>query len=511
MTTRTLPNGTTLQDGKYTIESVLGTGGTCYTYKAFIEQEVTGELGSIKSKVPIAVKEFFMKDECLRSADTKNVIVPNTNSTQKIEQYKRCFKKEASKLSKISHPNIVHVVSIFEENDTIYYAMEYIPGGSLKELLEKQGPLPEERVIRYSTQIASALCYLHRNNMCHYDLKPGNIMLWDDNKAMLIDFGIAKNYDEYGNETSTTPPGLTKGFAPLEQYSSVSEFSPKIDVYGLGATMYTLLTGQRAPEPMHMINKPFMAKPPQVSDHLWRMIEKSMAMAPEDRPSMEELLHMLSNETYTGDTILDSEKDPTPPPYVATTTGQKNAETVRPDNRTIQTPNPKPKKKKGFYLLLLLVAIAVGVLCYFLISNNRNTSADIAITDTDTTDVTSDEEHAIYDENGNVIKTFTGQIVKGKPEGYGTLTYKKEDAIHTKYVGHMKNGLRQSDDAILYYKNGDVFKGSFTDDHFNKGTYTIKETGDYFDGSFKNDSPWEGVWYDKNDKPIRRVENGVEY
>ena len=230
------PN-TTLQGGKYRIERVLGQGGFGNTYLA--------EQVSLSRKV--AIKEFFMKDLCGRGDDTRTVETPSTGSSRQVEMYRRKFIKEAHNLARLSHPNIISVIEVFEENSTVYYVMPYLSGGSLYDYVKNHGALSEDEAKRYIRQIAKALKYMHEDmHICHYDVKPSNILLDDKGNAILIDFGISKNYDTSGHETSTTPIGLSEGYAPIEQYQqNVAEFSPVSDVYALGATLYYLLHGKR--------------------------------------------------------------------------------------------------------------------------------------------------------------------------------------------------------------------------------------------------------------------------
>ena len=214
------PN-TTLQGGKYKIERVLGQGGFGITYLAT----------QMSLQRQVAIKEFFMKDFCGRDERTKMVSAPTTGSNRLVDQYRKKFTKEARNLAKLNHPNIINVIDVFEENGTVYYAMPYLSGGSLDDYVRRHG----------------ALKYMHEeHHICHYDVKPANILLDDKGNAVLIDFGISKNYDASGHETSTTPIGLSEGYAPIEQYQqSVEEFSPASDVYALGATLYFLLHGKR--------------------------------------------------------------------------------------------------------------------------------------------------------------------------------------------------------------------------------------------------------------------------
>ncbi len=128
--------------------------------------------------------------------------------------------------------------------------MDYAEGGSLADLVKREGHLSEPEAIRYILQVAEALAYIHGENMNHLDVKPANILLNDCNEAVLIDFGLSKQYDALtGGQTSTTPVGISEGYAPMEQYKQggVSEFSPETDIYALGATFFMLLTGKTPP------------------------------------------------------------------------------------------------------------------------------------------------------------------------------------------------------------------------------------------------------------------------
>ena len=230
------PN-TTLQGGKYRIERVLGQGGFGITYLA--------TQTSLQRKV--AIKEFFMKDFCSRDSHTMYMQSFTVESAKQVEQYRKKFFKEAGNLAKLHHPNIISVIDVFEENGTVYYSMPYYSGGSLQEYVDANGALSESEAMLYIKHIAKALKYMHQeHHICHFDVKPANIMLDDKGNAILIDFGISKNYDAYGHETSMTPIGLSDGYAPIEQYQqNVEEFSPVSDVYALGATLYFLLHGKR--------------------------------------------------------------------------------------------------------------------------------------------------------------------------------------------------------------------------------------------------------------------------
>lgn len=232
--------GTLLQGGKYRIVRALGQGGFGITYEA--EQVVLMRT--------VAIKEFFMKDYCDRENETSHVSIPTENSRYLVDTFKNKFIKEAQMIASLKNPHIVSIYDVFEENGTAYYVMEYLNNGSLINLVKKQGPLPEADAIKYITQIGEALSYLHERSFLHLDVKPSNILFNDDGETVLIDFGISKHYDETGGQTSTTPVGISKGYAPIEQYQqgSILKFSPATDIYSLGATLFFLLTGNTPPE-----------------------------------------------------------------------------------------------------------------------------------------------------------------------------------------------------------------------------------------------------------------------
>ena len=268
------PN-TTLQGGRYKIKDVLGQGGFGITYLA-----KDNSLG-----VYVAVKEFFMKDLCSRDEATLTMN-SSGGSLKQVERYREKFIKEARNLSRLHHLHIISVIDVFEENGTVYYSMPYLKGGSLQDYVKSRGPLTEVEAMKIIRQIADALKYMHEvEHICHYDVKPSNILLDDRGNAMLIDFGIAKNYDESGHETSTTPIGMSEGYAPIEQYQqNVEEFSPASDVYGLGATLLFAMTGKRPTSVIERVGGTPLEMPRYCSEPIKELIFSSMIIQRKYRP-----------------------------------------------------------------------------------------------------------------------------------------------------------------------------------------------------------------------------------
>ena len=244
-----LPSGTLLERGKYRIISTLGRGGFGITYLA--EQ--------VLARRKVCIKEFFPKDYYKRDEGSDSISILSQGQASTMSRFKEKFLKEAQTIAALDHPNIIHILDVFEENNTAYYVMEYVDGESLSEVVKRRGALAEGEAVEYVRQVASALEYLHERKIMHLDIKPGNIMLRSkDNHVVLIDFGLSKHYDEQSGEaTSTTPVGVSHGYAPMEQYKQggVSTFSPETDVYSLGATLYALVVGRAPAEAATLITE----------------------------------------------------------------------------------------------------------------------------------------------------------------------------------------------------------------------------------------------------------------
>ena len=287
MFNNTLSSGSILSGNQYNykIVKVLGQGAFGITYLAKVSLQ--GQLGQLDSNVYVTIKEFFMKE--INGREGTNVTSSSNSKGGLFYNYKEKFAREAKNLSKQKHPNIVNVMDYFEANNTCYYVMEYLSGGDLDTLIEKRGRLSEEDTIRFTKQIGSALSFMHNNKMLHLDLKPKNVMLNAAGDAILIDFGLSKQYDSSGEpESSTTVGRGTPGYAPLEQanYQDGHGFPVTMDVYALGATMYKMLTGVRAPEASVILNDGFPEEALQsqgVSENLVGLVKKAMSPLKKNR------------------------------------------------------------------------------------------------------------------------------------------------------------------------------------------------------------------------------------
>ena len=215
----------------YRIERILGQGGFGITYLAYdtnLDQQV-------------AIKEYLPIELAVREGD-HSVHPVSENHGENFRWGLTRFIEEARTLAKFDHPNIVRVLSVFEQNNTAYMPMRYENGSSLQELLPRRGTLEEGQLMKILLPVLAGLRLVHEAGFVHRDIKPANIFIRDDGSPVLLDFGSARQ--SLGAETKTLTSLVSPGYAPFEQYYSKSDRQgPWTDLYGLGATMYRAVAG----------------------------------------------------------------------------------------------------------------------------------------------------------------------------------------------------------------------------------------------------------------------------
>jgi serine/threonine protein kinase len=260
----TLPKSTVLQ-GRYEIIRTVNIGGMSIVYQAR-DKRFT------KVARLCAVKEMINSapDPHLREMGIQN------------------FEREANILATLSHPAIPKIFDCFSEGNRSYLILEFIEGQDLESLLQRTASfLPEEQIISWAIQICDVLSYIHShkpNPIIFRDVKPSNIMLDNQDRIVLIDFGIAKVFQTGQKGTMIG----TEGYSPPEQYKGIAE--PRGDIYALGATMHHLLT-QRDPRhepPFTFHDYPPRSLNPEVSERLEAVVMKALQYEIEDRYSTAE-------------------------------------------------------------------------------------------------------------------------------------------------------------------------------------------------------------------------------
>lgn len=505
-----LSNNTLLQGGKYKIVRFISSGGFGCTYEA----------EHVMLHKRVAIKEFFVKDFCNRDETTSQISVGITSKTALVDKLKKKFVEEAQSLCALEHPNIVHVFDVFEDNGTAYYVMDYIDGPSLNDLVKKNGPMSESKALEYIKQVADALKYVHSRNRLHLDIKPGNIMVDDKDRAILIDFGASKQYDEEAGENTSTLLGKTPGYAPLEQMGNdVVKFLPSTDIYALGATLYKLLTGVTPPSASLLASGETLDMPLSISLNTREAIEISMRTIKMKRPQcIDDFCSLLfsvekdSSPSSDDSTIIeDIDRDCTiidevPSSKIQSDSKNFSKSKISLDSQGMQredmaniptsakdanTKDPQ-KNKNGLWLKLCILGIIIFVILMTFPLPESKSNATLHIENA--------SEKVFKDKNG-VPFTYTGEIVDGMPEGMGTGYYP-----YGSYTGEYKRGLRQGKGKFESTDGSNKYEGTFSNDSYKEGT--LHSSGLTFKGTFFNEQPYNGTWYDANNNEYAIIENG---
>lgn len=292
--------------GPFLIEKKLGVGGMGIVYKATYT----------KNGADVALKVLPL------------VLTANRKLVDR-------FEREMAILKKLKHPRIVQFYGGGEQDGQHFYAMEFINGGSLAELLEEQGRLPWQQVVEFGMQICEALEYAHENGIVHRDLKPANLFLGQDGKLRLGDFGVARDADATALTASGSTVGTQAYMAP-EQITGKLPISNKTDLYALGCVLFEMLTGHvpfQGAASMEVLLKHINEPPAKLRSEvldcpvfLEQIVLQLLAKSPDKRPhdalmvqvALEEVVERVAARTSTlsqmtegaGQTAIDMSQIP---------------------------------------------------------------------------------------------------------------------------------------------------------------------------------------------------------
>jgi len=372
------PN-TKLQNGKITILKKIGQGGFGITYLA--EHGLYGK---------IAVKEFFLSTAnkyCTRLGN-KVAAGGNMNSAD-FHKFKQDFINEAKILHQLRDiPNVVNVHDYFEENNTVYFYMDYIEGESLKSLVEKKGKLPLNTAIAYIQEVGNALTAVHEKGILHRDIKPDNIIINTRNNAILIDFGIARDFVE--GETKTHTNMATKGYAPPEQFVQKAKRGAYTDVFSLGGTLYFCLTGQR-PQTSSEISLDGFLTPKDLNRAIPNNINNAIlkAIKPNPKERFQNIEAFLGE--ILGRNIIEEEK---------TFINSYETENTKIEDKRKSTKKPLPTWLYPLIGSIVVLAILIMTVLYF---SNTNSNEDY--------------EEEILDYNIEMVQISGGTFQMGSNDG----------------------------------------------------------------------------------------------
>ncbi|SDM20239.1 hypothetical protein SAMN05428957_103142 [Oryzisolibacter propanilivorax] len=274
-----LPPGTLI--GGYRVARRLAAGGFGVVYLALDSE---GQ--------QVAIKEYIPASLATREAGELLPRVP----PEKLSLYRlglKSFFEEGRSLAQISHASVVSVLNFFRENETVYMVMNYLEGATLQDFIVTARDQKAQKVFRESTirslfdEVLRGLRIVHQHKMLHLDIKPANVFITDDDKAVLIDFGAAR--EVLSKEGNFIRPMYTPGFAAPEMYRRDGQLGPWTDIYAIGACIYACMQGFPPPEAPQRQEKDrltgALAKLRGIySDNLIEIVEWCMALDPLTRP-----------------------------------------------------------------------------------------------------------------------------------------------------------------------------------------------------------------------------------
>ncbi len=286
-----LPNGTLV--GEYQIVRRLSEGGFGMVY-----------LGTHSAtQQQVAIKEYLPAALSTRHAgQLAPQAIPDKLSLYRLGL--KSFFEEGRALAQIEHPSVVGVQNFFRQNETVYLVMNYLHGATLQDYIVTGRQMKGERVFHESTirmvfdEVLEGLRTVHSHKMLHLDIKPANLFITTDDKAVLIDFGAAREAVNHG--AAFTQPMYTPGFAAPEMYRSHANLGPWTDVYGVGACMFAMMLGHPPPEFRKRRDKDtltdiLLTRNKMYSNKLIEVVEWAMSLHHRERPqSIAELQEALA-------------------------------------------------------------------------------------------------------------------------------------------------------------------------------------------------------------------------
>ena len=293
-----LPAGTVV--GGYRVVRKIAAGGFGVVYLAEDDQQR-----------PVALKEYLPSSLAER---TDGQLAPHV-PPEKLPLYRlglKSFFEEGRALAQISHPGVVSVLNFFREHETVYMVMNYLEGDTLQEFIVTARDLNREKILRESTirslfdEILRGLRIVHQHKMLHLDIKPANIFITNDNKAVLLDFGAAR--EVLSKEGNFIRPMYTPGFAAPEMYRRDGALGPWTDIYAIGACIYACMQGYPPHDAPQRIEKDRLALSLSrlrnvYSDNLLEVTEWCMSLDPLSRPqsvfALQKELSRESERRYT--------------------------------------------------------------------------------------------------------------------------------------------------------------------------------------------------------------------
>jgi serine/threonine protein kinase len=284
-----LQSGTIID--QYMIERELAHGGFSSVYLA----------RQMADQVQVAIKEYLPRRLAHRTWN--NIVVANSDETKTLFLRGRAlFFEEAKVLAMLKHHNIVDVINFFQANETVYMVMTYDYGVTLDKIVKKKSlRITESFLIAIFNQLLTGIGVIHKHDMIHLDIKPGNILVRSNNDPLLLDFGAIQKYPITKKSKQTKV--LTQGYSPVEQHLAKGRLGPWSDIYAVGASMRLCLDGKTPVPAPDRVTKDTMipavkAYKRKYPEYLLKAIDWAMELDPEKRPqAVEDLQQALSKNS----------------------------------------------------------------------------------------------------------------------------------------------------------------------------------------------------------------------
>lgn len=492
--------------GKYVIGRVIGMGGFGITYIGW----------DLNLQTYIAIKEYYPESFAYRDSTVDTTVTTNGNKQEIYNKGLTRYVEEARNLSKFYQlQGIVSVKDFFYENGTGYIVMEYINGVNLKEYLNGMGgKLDEATVLSLMKPVFESLYEVHKNGLVHRDISPDNIMVDNEGKIKLIDFGSVRGQSSETDKTYTVI--LKHGYAPPEQYYAKGKQGPWTDIYSLCATMYKMLTGQVPPNGVERMEDDTYEDPSklgiQVSPRTEAVLRRGLAVKAQDRyQHIGELLADLYGTGPVSQTNATPQSNPFVAPGAVSVSASGQSMHLAPSE---QKPEGEAKKKKTILIAGItagVVALIVGLI--LIIGGGKNdksttekteapatetdTSADKTTESTEKADVTTEAGIGDSGDSGYVWPTelsdswrdYTVKIdgtVYKFPMPYSEFESKgwEEDNAHAKIAaGKQVSSVCYTDRAKItaIIVNPALKEAGIRD------CYVVGFSFDYYDGDCKDD------------------------
>jgi eukaryotic-like serine/threonine-protein kinase len=290
------------------------------------------------------------------------------------EEYVERFRREARSAARLSHPGIVTVIDRGEQDGHQYIVFEHVPGETLKQLVDREGPLPVDVALDLALQMGRALAFAHERGLIHRDVKPQNVLLNGDRRAKVTDFGIARVMDVDGMTTTGAVVGTSHYMAP--EQAKGEQVDAQSDVYGLGAVLYELLSGG-VPFPgdnfvtvaMRHVNDrlpSLLEKRPELPLRLVAAVERALEKDPTRRfPTMTAFV----DELEICREQLASGGDESATQII-------RGPAVAEEQTMIRRPEPQRRRRSTWPLILIIAGLALGAIAagIFLFGDVTNSS-----------------------------------------------------------------------------------------------------------------------------------------